>query len=71
MFTEQVLIFQEGLFVRRTDHIFPEEVFSARRTDNNFPGSSICLPNRYHFFQEGMSVHQTEADFPGTLFLYY
>ena len=37
MFTEQILIFQEGLFVRRTD--------------DNSPGRCICSPNRYHFFQ--------------------
>ena len=71
VFTEQILIFQEGLFVRRTDHNFPEEVFSARRTDNNFPGRYNCSPNRYHFFQESMSAHRTDNDFPGAIFFGY
>ena len=69
VFTEQILIFQKGLFILRRDHNFPEEVFSSRRTDKNFPGRYICSPNRYNFFQEGMSVHRTGTDFPGAVFL--
>ena len=55
MFTEQILIFQEGLFDRRTDHNVPGNVFSARRTDTNFPGAV--------FFG-----YRTDTDFPGSLF---
>ena len=56
MFTEQIIIFQEGLFVRRTDHNFPGDLFLLVEHDNNFPGRCICSPNRKHFFKKGMSA---------------
>ena len=68
MFTEQILIFQEGIFFRRTDRNFPGDVFSARRTDKNFLGRYIFSTNRYHFFQKGLSVHRIDTDFPGAVF---
>ena len=58
--TEQIVIFQEGISVRRTDTIFPgaaficslkryqfsRRTFFGYRTDTNFPVAPFLLPNR-------------------------
>ena len=68
VFNKQILIFEKGILVCRTD--------------NNFPVGLFLFAERYRFsrkvclfvdwmpiFQEGMSVLQTDANFPGGLFL--
>ena len=50
VFTEQILIFQEGICFRRTDCNFPGDVFSVRQPDNNFPGRYIFFAEQISFF---------------------
>ena len=53
MFTEQRLIFQEGLFVRQTDTNFPGSVFFGYRTDTDFPGAPfLVVTEQIPIFQE-------------------
>ena len=62
VFTEQ--IFQESIFVRRTDPNFPEDFFSARRVDINFPGYNYLFAEQILFFLgQGMSVPRTDTNF--------
>ena len=55
VFTEQILIFQEGIFFRRTDTIFPGANF-------------MCSPNRYRFSKSPYFGYRTGTDFPGAPF---
>ena len=48
MFTEQIPIFQEGMFVRRTDTNLPGAHFMGS-PNTDFPGRYVCSPNRYKF----------------------
>ena len=50
MLAEQILFFQEGIFVCQTDINFLGDVCSVHRTDTNFPGNII---EQIGIFQEG------------------
>ena len=65
MFTEQVLIFQEGTFVHRTDTFFREDVFSFLGTDTLFSEGMSAHRTDTSFFQEALSAHRTDIVFPG------
>ena len=59
-----------------------KEALCVHQTDANFPGRSVCSPNRYKisrrmwsvrrtdtFFQEpSLCIHRTDTDFTGTPF---
>ena len=69
MSTKQILIFQEGVFVRRTDTSFPGEVFFGYRADTYFPGALFRLPNRYRFFRSTNFLATEQIPiFQGSLF---
>ena len=66
VFTEKILIFQEGMSVHQTDTNFPGALFLATEKIQILQQSAT---EQILIFQEGMSVHQTDTNFPGPLFL--
>ena len=69
MFTEQILIFQEGIIVLRTNNNFPGNVFSARRTDTIFSRKICLFIEQIPIFQEqSFFGNRTDTDIPGAPF---
>ena len=76
LFVEQTWIFQEGLYVLRTDMNFPggliektrffKEVLSVHRTDTNFPRNPYLILEHIRIFQEPLFSHRTDTHFPGS-----
>ena len=68
VFTEQILIFQEGMSVRRTDTIFPGALFMCSPNRYRFSRSTVLATEQIPIFQEHLYSHRTDTNFPGSTF---